>query len=554
MEGKSWYEHSMFVKLTKSKNFTYLQLVESYRENGKVKHRVIANLGRLDILEKNKKNVVKIIKKILKLIQAEELVIEKDNIKEVERLNWGYVIYEKLWKKFGLDEEMDRLTTNRKIKFNFKLSVFLMVLDRLLFQHSKKGVAENQRKFWNLEQEINLTHLYRSLDILSELKEEIEETLYFKGRDLFNQELDVVYYDVTTFSFESVRSDGLREFGYSKDGKHKEVQVVMGLLIDKEGRPVGYELYSGNTFEGKTLVDSLKKLKERFSIKRVIIVADRGLNNRLNLHLIKEAGYDYIVSMRLKSLPVKLQEEILKEEGYEEIKEGELKIKELPHESVQKIVNEKGEVEEKRHKDRLICSWSQSRADKDRADRERLLKKAEKIIKKGSSLTRKVGAKKFIRTEGKEKILGIDEERILEDSKYDGYYVIQTSDFKLSGSEIYEAYHGLWKIEESFRVLKSTMRTRPIFHWTEKRIRGHFVMCFLAFLLERELELKLKQKGIKASPEKIKEAINSLELSKLQIGDEHYYLKGKAQPLANKILNALRIKHLSNFFQAKDSK
>ena len=178
----------------------------------------------------------------------------------------------------------------------------------------------------------------------------------------------------------------------------------------------------------------------------------------------------------------------------------------------------------------------------------------QKIIKKGSSLTRKVGAKKFIRTEGKEKILGIDEERILEDSKYDGYYVIQTSDFKLSGSEIYEAYHGLWKIEESFRVLKSTMRTRPIFHWTEKRIRGHFVMCFLAFLLERELELKLKQKGIKASPEKIKEAINSLELSKLQIGDEHYYLKGKAQPLANKILNALRIKHLSNFFQAKDSK
>ena len=540
----------MFLKLTKSKNFTYLQLVQSYRDNGKVRHKVISNLGRLDILENEKKNVVKIIKKLLKLIQAEELVISEDNIKEVENLNWGYVIYEKLWKKFGLDEEMERLTTNKKIKFNFKLSVFLMVLDRLLYQHSKKGASENQERFWNFDEEINLSHLYRSLDILSENKEEIEKSLYFNGRDLFHQELDIVYYDVTTFSFESVRRDSLRDFGYSKDGKHKEVQVVLGLLIDKEGRPVGYELYSGNTFEGKTLIDSLNKLKERFSIKRVIIVADRGLNNRLNLHSIKEAGYDYIVSMRLKALPVKLQEEILKEEGYEETQGGEVKIKELSHETVIKVVNENGESEERRYEDRLICSWSQSRAKKDRADRERLLQKAEKIINTSTSLTRKVGAKKYIKTDGKEKIMGIDEERILEDSKYDGYYVIQTSDFNLSRMEVYDSYHGLWKIEESFRVLKSTMRTRPIFHWTEKRIRGHFVVCFLAFLLERELEVILKSKGIPASPERIKEAIKSLELSKLQIDDDYYYLKRKADPLANKILNALRIKHLPNFFQA----
>ena len=543
----------MFLKLTKSKNFTYLQLVQSYRDNGKVRHKVITNLGRLDILEKEKKNVVKIIKKLLKLLQAEELVISKDNIKEVENLNWGYVIYEKLWKKFELDEEMERLTINRKIKFNFKLSVFLMVIDRLLYQHSKKGVSDNQKRYWQFDEEISLSHLYRSLDILSEMKEEIEERLYFKGRDLFNQSLDIVYYDVTTFSFESVRRDSLRDFGYSKDGKHKEVQVVLGLLIDKEGRPVGYELYSGNTFEGKTLVDSLKKLKERFSIKRVIIVADRGLNNRLNLHTIKEAGYDYIVSMRLKSLPAKLQEEILEEDGYEDVKGEEVKIKELPHETVRKIKNKNGEVVEQRYKDRLICSWSRSRAEKDKADRERLLEKAEKIINKSSSLTRKVGAKKYIKTDGKEKIVGIDEERILEDSKYDGYYVIQTSDFNLRGEEVYESYHGLWKIEESFRVLKSTMRTRPIFHWTEKRIRGHFVVCFLSFLLERELEVKLKGKGINASPEKIKESINSLELSKLQIDDEYYYLKRKADPLANKILNALRIKHLPNFFQAEKS-
>ena len=542
----------MFLKLTKSKNYTYLQLAHSYRKNGKVKHKIIANLGRLDILEKRKKDVVKIIKKLLRLIQAEELVITKENIREVERLNWGYIIYEKLWERYGLDKEMESLMANRKVRFNFKLSVFLMVLDRLLYQHSKKGVWDNQKRFWGIEEEVSLTHLYRSLDILSEMKEEIEERLYFKGRDLFNWELDVVYYDVTTFNFESVRRDSLREFGYSKDGKPNEVQVVLGLLVDRDGRPVGYELYSGNTFEGKTLVDSLRKLRERFSIRRVIIVSDRGLNNRLNLHLIREAGYDYIVGMRLKSLSGELQEEILNGDGYEEISEGELKLKELHHERVMKVVNENGEVEEKRYKDRLICSWSRSRAEKDRADRERLLEKAERMVERGSNLSRKVGAKRYIKTDGKERVVGIDGERVKEDSRYDGYYVIQTSDFSMRGMEVYEAYHGLWKVEESFRVLKSTMRVRPIFHWTEKRIRGHFVVCFLAFLLERELEVILRGKGIGASSERIKGAINSLELSKVQIEDEYYYLKGKGDPLGNKILNALRIKHLPNFFQAGD--
>ena len=480
----------MFVKITRSKNYKYLQIVHSYRQDGKNKHKVIANLGRYDELKHNKQ-FIKVLKKLLKLVAAEELVVNQNQIQEVDRLNWGYLIYQKLWKKYGLEEELENYTKSSKIRFNFKLAVFLMVLDRLLYQRSKKGVYENQKIYWGINEEVELNHFYRSLDILCELKEKIEETLFFQRQDLFNREIDIVYYDVTTFHFESVISDELKDFGFSKNGKLNEVQVVMGLLIDTEGRPVGYELYPGNSFEGKTLLDSLQKLKKRFSIRKVIIVADRGMNNKLNLSLIKESGYDYIVSMRLRSLPSKLRKQVIDFEGYKSDGETGLKYKGLSHETVVKYINEKGEKITKRYNDRMNCTWSASRARKDKSDRERLIKKAQKYIEDNSSITRKTGARRYILTSGKEKITGVDREKINEDEQYDGFYVIQTSDVTRKPEEIYKAYHGLWKIEESFRVMKSTMKTRPIFHWTPKRIKGHFVVCFMAFLLERELELIL---------------------------------------------------------------
>ncbi len=168
------------------------------------------------------------------------------------------------------------------------------------------------------------------------------------------------------------------------------------------------------------------------------------------------------------------------------------------------------------------------------------------MIDNKHQLDAKKGYHRYIATEGEHTVVGLDEERVAADALWDGYYGIQTSETNLDATAVIEAYHQLWKIEESFRVLKSTMQTRPIFHWTPKRIKGHFVVCFMAFVLERALESKLKANKIEASPETIKEAIQSMEVSEILFRGERYYLKSNHLPLASKILNVLRIKHLKN--------
>jgi len=300
-------------------------------------------------------------------------------------------------------------------------------------------------------------------------------------------QIDVVFYDVITFSFESVRKDSLRDFGFSKDAKFKEVQVVMGLLIDREGRPIGYELFSGNTFEGKTLEVSLDKLKKRFTIGKVIIVADRGINSKINLMHIKDKGYDYIFASRIKNMKKDIKEEIFNKEGFKDTDGISYKIIDYVNK-----VNKTYELPEN-----LIITYSSQRAQKDRADRERLIKKARTLLKNKSYITasNKRGGKKYLKS-SKDINWALDEEAIKKDEMFDGYYGIETSEKNLTAKEILKAYHTLWKIEESFRIMKSTLSVRPVFHWTESRIKGHFVICFLAFLLERTLEFKLKKANL----------------------------------------------------------
>jgi transposase len=198
--------------------------------------------------------------------------------------------------------------------------------------------------------------------------------------------------------------------------------------------------------------------------------------------------------------------------------------------------------------EKLVCTWSEKRERKDRNDRERGVEKAMECLERmeGRALHYKRGYHKYFDTDGREIINGIDIDRIEEEKKYDGFYAIQTSTQGIKPDQILDAYHQLYKIEESFRVIKSTMKARPVFHWTEKRIRGHFVICFLAFLLGREVEIQLKKQGVSASPERIKEALNSLEVCTLNMDGEKYLVKSACHPLATQILNAMRIKHIRN--------
>ncbi|MDN5365648.1 MAG: hypothetical protein PWP44_851, partial [Thermacetogenium sp.] len=202
----------------------------------------------------------------------------------------------------------------------------------------------------------------------------------------------------------------------------------------------------------------------------------------------------------------------------------------------------------------LIITYSEKRARKDRADRERLIEKAKTLLADKSRIksSNKRGGKRFLKEIGADSDWVLDEEAIKRDEQFDGYYGIQTNEKNLSAKEVLDAYHNLWKIEESFRIMKSTLEVQPVFHWTEVRIKGHFVVCFLAFLLARTLELRLQNAGIKASPEKIREAINSMNFAKVEIDGKAYYIKTKGVDLGNKILRLLRMKQPNNVIAADD--
>jgi transposase len=525
----------MFIKMNKSKNYVYVQLVRAYREGGKNKHKVLFNFGRLDEL-KDSLSLEKVAKKLLTLSGVNSTY---EVFNEAEIFNWGYLVYKNLWQRFELDTMLSDIQVRSRSKFDLNNACFLMAVQHLLSPGSKLSTYNDQQRYAKLPG-VDLNHLYRSLDILSDNKEAIELHLFNKNRDLFNMRVDIVFYDVTTFHFESTKKDDLKDFGFSKANKVNEVQVVLGMLMDCEGRPIGYELFSGNTFEGKTLEKALNTIEKRFGIRNVIIVADRGLNSKLNLKQIVDKGYGYIVASRIKSLKKETQEKIFNG-GYQTLS-GDISYKVIDHVNSFKKGGEVVKLFEK-----LIITYSKGRAEKDRQDRKRFLEKAQILLSNKSLIksSNKRGGKKYIKEVGHADWI-LDEAALAKDVKFDGYYAIQTSNQNLNVETILDAYHSLWKIEESFRIMKTTLEVRPIFHWTENRIKGHFVMCFLAFLLERTLEFRLKENRIEATPNKIREALNNMQFAAINFNNQKLFIKTKGTELGPKILRILRIKPPKN--------
>jgi len=426
-----------------------------------------------------------------------------------------------------------------KAQFDLDKTSFLMAISHLLDPSSKRKTHAQQERYFNLP-ECKLHHLYRSLDILERSKEMLETNLFQLNRSLFNMKVDVIFFDVTTFHFESVRQDSLRDFGFSKNGKFNEVQVVLGMLIDQTGRPVGYELFPGHTFDGNTLEAALDHLERRLGIQRVIIVADRGINSKLNLKRIRDKGYHYIVASRLKSMPKHQLKQALDDTGFSDItnREGNLfRYKSLDYLNCFKA-DRVYELPEQ-----LIVTYCAKRAKKDQADRQRLISKAKLLLANKGKIksSAKRGGKRYVKETGNVN-WALDEEAIARDELFDGYYALQTSAENLSPQDVLTIYGDLWKIEESFRVMKSTLEVRPVFHWTESRIKGHFVLCFLAFLLERTLEFKLSEAGFDSSPEQIREALNSLNFVQVKVKKKRFLIKTKAPALAHDIWRLLRLK------------
>ncbi len=405
---------------------------------------------------------------------------EKKELQELARYNYGFIqIYNRILQIYGIDKFIDELTKKKRLNFNLYQSLLLMIAERLNEPSSKLSNYHNQSEYVALEQ-LELHNLYRSLDRLYENQDEIQKLIYEQGRNLFNQQIDIVFYDVTTFYFASEKEDGFRMKGYSKDGKIGNTVIVFGLMIDKDKNPVGYRIYKGGYYEGHTFADAVKKLKQEYSIDRIITVADRGMMNSDNIKLLnnEEVGYEYIIGERLKNLSGTLQDKILDRSKYS-------CLTVLDEESGEDIQIQYYEIEHEGK--RIITTYSEKRARKDRQEREERIRKAKQYIENPSKVERKA-ARHYLKKNEKSKY-ELDESKIARSEKFDGFISISTNTKDMSQSEIIESYKQLYKIEHTFRTFKSYLETRPMFHWTQKRIEGHLCLCYICFSLLNYLQV-----------------------------------------------------------------
>ena len=535
----------MIVQVYTNRGNKYVRVVHSYRdpETNKPKMKVIKNYGNLEKLLKQDKNFLEKLEKEIK--EKNERLKEStiDKIKKIEtnnfekegliRKNYGYLVYEKMWQELGISRWIKDIKTRSKIEIEEILKQ--LVFQRLLTPSSKKSAYDHRENYVDFRNDLILEDYYRVLDIIYDEKEKLEKHLNSTLKKKFNRELNVVLYDVTTYYFESVKKDEIKGFGFSKDNKVNQVQVVMGLLIDNNGIPVGYELYPGNTSEFSTLYSVIKNLKEKYKLKKVIVAADRGLNSGKNLLLLKELGLDYVMAYKLKGAKKEIKEKLF-ENGY--TIEKEFKYKLIEH---VKEIRVDGKVE--KIQDNLLLGYSEKRAKKDKADRQRLLDKADKLLNNPSMMKQelKKGGKKFIKVTKGNLDIELDVKQIEEAEKMDGFFAIEYSQKELTGREVREIYGSLWKIEDSFRVLKTNLEARPIFVWSEKRIRAHFLICYLALVIERYLEKLLKDNNVNLSTAKIQEAIRNTTLGSVETLMGDYYIKDAESKEYLDIINSVKM-------------
>jgi len=514
----------MYVRTVKNnQGKEYLRIVESYRENGKNKQKIIANLGRIDTI--SRKEVENIVDKLVQIYDIKGYVNLNSVEEAPDKKNYGVkVIVDRLFERYEMDKFFEKM--DKKTRFDVEDLLKIMVMNRIIEPKSKLGIF-NELDYYGFkrideaetdEEGIALQWLYRTLDVLAQKKEELEKHLYSQRISLFNSVVDLVFYDVTTLAFETQQTNELLQMGYSKDKKFNESQVVLGMSIDRDRMPVSFDIYPGNTFEGHTFKDTIEAMKKRYQLGKVIVVCDRGMMSRTNMEIVENSDYEFIVGKSIKQLK---KVDIFDGE-FTEISKG-IEYREIEYEGK-----------------RLLIIHSKERAEKDRKDRARLIEKAKKMLKDGNIESKsKRGAKKYLKTKN-EVDYTLDIEKIEKDEKYDGYYGIITNT-QLNPKQILEQYHTLWKVEESFRTLKNYLETRPIFHWTQKRIKGHIVMSFVSYIMQRTLELELERNNIEYSHEKIREAIKNMEYIDIKPNEQHFAIRTNMNLLAQKILKILNI-------------
>ncbi|QTA56782.1 IS1634 family transposase [Streptococcus suis] len=533
-----------FIRTTTNKEGrTHVYLAESYRIDGKTKQRIIKKYGLLDDLEAEEPGILERLKREAKAGSLTENTTVHLSLDLLAPMNepdksYGWMVFDNLFEELRLSHVMKQVKT--KANYNLTKALKLLVFQRILNPTSKLATVEAQADLFG-DWDLNLNAIYRHLDTLNEVKNQIQLHLHQEISRLTKREGRLVFYDVTNYYFETDIPDieeqtddgeiikvGLRRRGPSKEHRPKPI-VQLGLFMDTNGIPISYKLFRGNQTDPVTYLPAVEEVKKQFGIERIVVVADKAMNSTTNVSAMLEQGDGWLFSQKhrgKRGAPKDIQEEILDPEGWHFNAEGTFAKKSYIRS--RKLGTGKGS---KMIKEKVVITWSKKYADRERIRRDGALEYASHLT--NAELfrqTSKKGGKKYLDLSYLDKETGeikpfspliqLDLEQVEFDAQFDGINVLVTSEIELSDEAILDSYRQLSKIEDCFRVTKTELESRPVYVWTEEHIQAHFLTCFIALILIRLLQYRTNWS---MSPERMIRALNSAKATRLQ--DDYYRLQ-----------------------------
>jgi hypothetical protein len=536
----------VFIRTQTNGDRTYLLLVENERVNGRLVQRVLHRLGRLDELRAS--GQLDAVLKSLGRFSEKLLVLDAHARGEsVTTKTTGVgpaLIVERLWRECGIAEVLTALLASRRFDFPVERAIFLTVLHRLMAPGSDRA-ADRWRHDYAIPgtDDLELHQLYRAMAWLGEplpkaqqaaatpfaprtTKDLVEEALFARRRDLFSS-LDLVFFDTTSLYFHGAGGDTLGRHGHSREHRPDLRQMVVGMLLDGEGRPVCTELWPGNTTDVTTLIPVVDRLKQTFQVREVCVVADRGMISAKTIDALEARGWSYILGVRMRSSKEARAIAATNEGHYRTV---------FPRRTTSKDPAPLRVKQVWRDERRYIICFNADEATKDQHDREAIVAALEKALAQGDkSLVGNKGFRRFLRTQGTR--FAIDAAKIAADAWYDGKWVLRTNT-DLAMEVVALAYKHLWMVEAIFRSMKSLLETRPIYHQKDETIRGHVFCSFLALLVRQELERRLEQHGWTLEWADIVRDLDHFDETTITVDEKPYVIRSEIKGTLGKVFQA----------------
>ena len=536
---------------------TYLSIVHNYRdkETKSTKTKVIKSLGYLDELEKEYDDPIAYFTEEAKRMDTKRIAdnapisftIARDELiatDSVNRKNFGYAALSKIYHELGIHTFLINRQRHSNEEYDANAIMKMLVFSRLLNPASKKKSFEDRNRFFEKD-DYSLDDVYRSLSFFDKHKENLQLWINDKIKQLYGRDTSLVYYDVTNYYFETDNINDFKRKGVSKEHRPNPI-VQMGLFMDNNGIPITYQLFPGNTNDCLTYRPNLSRIKQEYDLGKVVVVSDKGMNTGDNIYYTLSAGDGYVFSMSVRGADKELKDYVLNQDGYEWLS-NEYKRKSRLYPRTIQVSSTNGRKIKKTVDEKQVVFYSEKYDKRAKAERAAIISKAEDLIANPGKYTRATsyGASGYIKNIEYDKETGeilkaskkldLDWDKLREEEALDGYYVIVTSEYKESDDSIIDMYRGLWKIEESFRVTKSDLEARPVFVSRKDHIEAHFLTCFVALVIIRILEMKIKHKY---SIGKILESLSKAECSHIQ---QNYYLFDYCDDILNDIGKELGI-------------